>query len=200
MYGTAFIFVKAPQAGRVKTRLGREIGMARAAALFRIMMKKTLTETISGPWRTVLAVDPPSALRGWEIYWPSAIPRVSQGPGNLGDRMARMIKWAPPGPVIIIGADAPQMRTRHIRKAFSALARKDAVFGPADDGGYWLIGLSRRRAAPHLFKSVRWSSPHALEDTLKNLPDSFSVQFLESLRDVDEAADLEIMNGFGSRR
>ncbi|MFQ5562206.1 MAG: TIGR04282 family arsenosugar biosynthesis glycosyltransferase [Parvularculaceae bacterium] len=191
--GTLIVFVKAPQAGRAKTRLGREIGMGRAAALFRIMTKMTLRQTAEGRWRTALAVDPPSAIRGWEKLWPEVFPRVSQGPGDLGARMERMFRWAPPGPVVIIGADAPGLRARHIRQAFSELARADAVFGPAEDGGYWLIGLARRKRAPHLFENVRWSCEFSLQDTLNSLPPSFSVQFLETLRDVDVAVDLDAL-------
>ncbi|WDI32262.1 TIGR04282 family arsenosugar biosynthesis glycosyltransferase [Hyphococcus flavus] len=191
MRGTVVVFVKAPVAGRVKTRLGVEIGMARAAALFRIMMNNTIAEAEKGRWRTVLAVDPPSAAHQDARFWPRRLPRVVQGRGDLGERMKRVFDVMPPGPVVIIGADAPEMRTRHLREAFDKLRGADAVFGPAEDGGYWLIGLARRRAAPDLFDGVRWSTKHALKDTLKTLPEKFDVRMLETLRDIDHAADLK---------
>ncbi len=193
MRGTVIIFVKAPVAGRVKTRLGREIGYGRAAALFRIMTQRTIAESLKGEWRTVLAVDPPSATHDSARFWPSNVARVPQGGGDLGARMARGFRNAPEGPVIIIGADAPAMRARHLRAAFVALRGADAVFGPAEDGGYWLIGLNRRRAAPELFKGVRWSTKHALKDTLKTLPPDFDVRLLDRLADVDEARDLAVI-------
>lgn len=193
MRGTVIIFVKAPRAGKVKTRLGAGIGMGRAAALFRIMTERTIAEAVKGEWRTCLAVDPPSAITGWDIVWPPRLPRMAQGPGDLGTRMACAFKAAYSGPAIIIGADAPGLRARHLRQAFRALGRADAVFGPAEDGGYWLIGLSRRRAAPDLFKNVRWSTKHALADTLKTLPRYYRTEMLESLQDIDVAKDLSAL-------
>lgn len=190
MRGTAVIFVKAPRAGQVKTRLGASVGMARAAALFRIMTARTIAEAGRGDWRVVLAVDPSSATSGWENIWPTNIPRIAQGGGDLGDRMARVLRHAPQGPVVIIGADAPGLRARHIRVAFRSLNGNDAIIGPATDGGYWLIGLARRRAAQSLFANVRWSTKHALADTLASLPAGFSIDYLETLADIDEAADL----------
>lgn len=190
MRGTVFIFLKAPQAGRVKTRLGAEIGMGRAAALFRTMTERTIAEAAKGPWRIVLAVDPPAALTGWAHLWPRRFARLRQGSGDLGARMARAFAAAPKGPTIIIGADAPGFRARHLRQAFAALGRADAVFGPAADGGYWLIGLSQKHPAPDLFTGVRWSTKHALKDTLDSLPPDFPYALLETLADIDEVKDL----------
>lgn len=190
MMGTVFIFAKAARAGAVKTRLGADIGMGRAAALFRIMTERVVAEASSDAWRTVIAVDPASALGERNKIWPDHCGRIVQGKGNLGDRMARVIRHAPQGPMIIIGADAPQLRRHHIRDAFSVLRGADAVFGPADDGGYWLIGLARRRAAPDLFAHVRWSSEYALEDTRVSLPSSFRVAMLATLHDIDHVSDL----------
>lgn len=190
MRGTVFVFVKAPRAGQVKTRLGAEVGMGRAAALFRILTERTLGEATKGDWAAMLAVDPPSAVSGWGILWPPHLPRVAQGPGDLGARMARVIAAAPPGPVVIVGADAPGLRARHLRQALIALGRADAVIGPAEDGGYWLIGLARRKPAQDLFNGVRWSTAHALKDTVNSLPQDFDVHSLERLSDIDEVRDL----------
>ena len=118
--GTVIIFAKAPRAGAVKTRLAAEIGFGRATALFRIMTERVAAAAAGGPWRTVLAVDPALALVGWDqIFTPRR--RQWQGPGDLGERMARAFRTAPQGPVIIIGADAPGIRARHLRQGFAAL-------------------------------------------------------------------------------
>ena len=198
MRETVIIFVKAPVAGRVKTRLGADIGFGRAAALFRVLTQRTVMQSEKGPWRTVLSVDPPSAAHASARYWPAHLPRVPQGRGDLGRRMAYAFEKAPPGPVIIIGADAPGVRARHLREAFDALKGADAVFGPAVDGGYWLVGLNRRRAAQDLFNGVRWSTKYALKDTLRTLPPSFAVRMLETLADVDEAGDLPMIGAAAS--
>lgn len=187
---TLIVFVKAPEPGRAKTRLGREIGHGRAAMLFRVMTKRTLKEAAAGPWRTVLAIDPPSALYGWRALWDCRFERMAQAKGDLGARLNAAMAAMPKGPVVVIGADAPGLRAARIRRAFHLLGRADAVFGPAEDGGFWLAGFARRRRAPHLFENVRWSGPHALEDALAGLPESFRVERLPSLRDIDRAADL----------
>lgn len=204
MRGAVIIFVKAPRAGQVKTRLGADIGMGRAAALFRVMTERTIAQAEKGGWRVMLAVDPGSALRGWDALWPPHIERVAQGAGDLGARMRRVIGAAPLGPAVIIGADAPGLRARHLYQAFAALGRADAVFGPAVDGGFWLIGLARRRPiatfGSGLFDGVRWSTKHALKDTRKSLPDGFDTALLEKLRDIDEAADLPALGAHATAR
>lgn len=191
MRGTVFIFIKKPQAGRVKTRLGREIGMGRAAALFRIMMNRTISEARKSGADVILAVDPPHAVFERGVF--ADLPRIAQGPGDLGARMGRVFRHAC-GPAVVIGADAPGMRARHIRAALNSLRRHDVVFGPATDGGYWLIGLAGRAPAPDLFYRVRWSTSHALSDTLATLPAGFSVAFLDQLQDVDDRRDLAFLN------
>src|SRR3546814_16124850 len=83
--------------------------------------------------------------------------------------MDRVMRVLPPGPAVIIGTDIPDIRPRHAAAAFRALGRHDAVFGPAADGGYWLVGLRRRPTIPRAFDGVRWSTEHALADTRANL-------------------------------
>ncbi|MDZ7628192.1 MAG: TIGR04282 family arsenosugar biosynthesis glycosyltransferase [Parvularculaceae bacterium] len=190
MTRTLVIFVKAPVAGRVKTRLAKDLGAGRAAAIYRRLTANTIAQAEIGNWRTILAVDPVGALRGYENLWPARIARIAQGRGDLGARMRRVLDKSPKGPVIIIGSDAPGLCARHIRAAFKALEGADAVFGPATDGGYWLIGFARRRGRAPAFDGVRWSSDNALKDTLASLPAGSRVTLLEALADIDDAADL----------
>jgi glycosyltransferase A (GT-A) superfamily protein (DUF2064 family) len=101
--------------------------------------------------------------------------------------------------MVIIGTDIPGITPAHIAQAFRLLGRHDAVFGPADDGGYWLVGLKRRPRLPHPFTSVRWSSPHALADTLANL-EGTTVAFVATLSDVDDARAFgSVATDFGRR-
>jgi hypothetical protein len=193
---TLVIFLKEPRPGRVKTRLGREIGMTGAAWWFRHQSAR-LTRRLGGDrrWRTVLAVSPDHEGLASRV-WPAHLPRWPQGPGDLGDRMGRVLRAPPPemppGPVIIIGADIPGVTAAHVAEGFHLLGRRDAVLGPAPDGGYWMIGLRRGgRAVPAgLFRGVRWSSPHALADTVASLA-PLDVGFGATLRDIDRAADLQ---------
>lgn len=190
MRATIIVFAKAPVAGHVKTRLANDIGTGRAAALFRIMMKRTIDEALATQMRVVIAVDPASALTGWKTIFPPHLARLNQGGGDLGTRMASIMARVQHGPVIIIGADAPGLRARHLHRARQRLEGTDAVFGPAADGGYWLIGLARRRPAPEMFRGVRWSTQHALADTVASLPASFQIEQLNTLSDIDHGRDL----------
>jgi glycosyltransferase A (GT-A) superfamily protein (DUF2064 family) len=111
-----------------------------------------------------------------------------QGGGDLGRRMQRIFDRAGPGPVVIVGTDVPQVTRADVAAAFRLLGRCDAVFGPADDGGYWLVGLRRRPRVLRPFGGVRWSSPHALADTLANLRGR-PIARVAALSDVDTPAD-----------
>lgn len=181
------LFVKAPRRGRAKRRLAADIGHAAAARFYRETVAGVLSRLMRDRrWRVRLAVTPDGfASRG--RFWPAAVPRHPQGAGDIGRRMARALA-APPaaaGPRLVIGGDIPDLAPRHVWAAFDALRRHDLVFGPAADGGFWLVGT---RGAPPagLFRDVRWSGPHALADTLAGLPGGVRVALVDELADVDD--------------
>jgi rSAM/selenodomain-associated transferase 1 len=184
---------KAPVAGRVKTRLAAEAGVATAVRFARHSLA-SLLQRVGGdaPWSTTLAVTPDSAVAG--RLWPRGVALMPQGAGDLGARMQRLFDHAPPGPAVIVGTDVPHVARAHIWAAFRLLGRHDAVLGPAEDGGYWLIGLRRRPRILRPFQGVRWSTAHALSDTLANLHGR-SVAQVVTLFDVDTAADLYQVSG-----
>lgn len=184
------VMLKEPRPGRVKTRLGRGIGMVRAAWWFRHQTAALLRRIEDPRWQVVLAVSPDRA--GLESrVWPTRYARAAQGQGYLGDRMGRLLRDLPPGPVCVIGGDIPGVTRDHVARAFRLLGDHDAVFGPAPDGGYWLVGLKRVARPPAtLFHDVRWSTPHALEDSLRGLR-GLRIGYAATLSDVDEAADLD---------
>lgn len=216
------VMVKDPRPGRVKTRLAADIGAIPATWWMRHQLRGLLRRLRDPRWDLVLAVAPDWAVAS--PVFPHDLARVAQGPGDLGDRMGRILKNRPtrsvppggtagprrpapqggaiappsgrtrPSPLCpgtcIIGADIPGITRAHIARAFQALRGSDAVFGPAPDGGYWLIGMRGvRPPPPGLFQGVRWSSDHALSDTLSTLP-GHRITLVDTLRDVDTAADL----------
>ncbi len=191
------IMVKAPVAGAVKTRLARSIGTARAASFYRHAVR-CLINRLAGDrrWETRLAITPDNAVL--PPHWPGPVLRLDQGPGDLGDRMDRIFARLPPGPVVIVGTDIPEIAAAHIAAAFALLGAHDAVFGPAADGGYWLVGLRRRPRVPAIFEGVRWSSARTLADTLANLRGQ-SVGLLDVLDDVDEKTSYRRLKDAGSR-
>ncbi len=181
--------LKDPRPGRVKTRLARDIGTVPAAWWMRHQTARLLRRLRDPRWQLVLAVAPDAAGRRSRA-WPMDLERMPQGPGDLGARMARVMRARPPGPVCIVGGDIPGLGRAHVARAFAALGGRDAVFGPAPDGGYWLVGLARTRAVPAGFLArVRWSGPHALADSIATLKGA-RVALADTLRDVDCAADL----------
>ena len=181
--------VKEPRPGRVKTRLGRNIGMIAAAWWFRHQTRRLIRRVQDPRWQTVLAVAPDNEAMQNRV-WPAHQVRRPQGRGNLGDRMARMMGQVRHGPACVIGADIPGISRKHIADAFRALGNHDAVFGPAPDGGYWLIGLKYPRRQPSmLFKNVRWSTEHALADSKATMP-GYRIAQVATLTDVDNVTDL----------
>jgi len=181
------IFAKAPVLGQVKSRLAAGIGALAALRFHRETTAQVLRRLgADRRWRVWLALTPRRAVVA--VPWRCTSAPLDQGRGNLGDRMGRIFRKLPPGLAVIVGSDIPELAPRHVAAAFRALGSHDAVFGPAADGGYWLIGLRRRpRIAAGLFAGVRWSSPHALADTRASLPRSASIALLETLEDVDDA-------------
>jgi hypothetical protein len=185
------LFARRPQLGAVKRRLATDIGAAAAHGFYR----RTLHDVTwrlgrDRRWRTWLAVTPDSdaGVTGlWPVPLGTAI--IGQGMGDLGARMARPLREFPPGPVVIVGSDIPEAEVADIAEAFRALGNNDLVFGPAADGGYWLVGARRRPAVSrNLFANVRWSSAHALADTLTNVPPGYRVAMVCERFDVDDGA------------
>lgn len=193
------IMAKSPILGRVKRRLGREIGDVAALRFYRSCLSHAASRLAQDPrWRTVLAIDPDCAVA--EPFWPSRqrVARLLQGNGDLGRRMQRLFAQLPPGPAIIVGSDIPALHPIHVAEAFRRLGRADAVFGPAPDGGYWLVGLKRTPKVLRPFAGVRWSGPHALADTLANLKGR-RVAFVAMLSDVDTEETWHLEHAHGER-
>lgn len=182
------VMTKEPRAGRVKTRLARDAGAMSATCFCRTNLALTLQRVATSTrWRTILAVAPDAAAAS--PMFPAGVVRMKQGPGDLGQRLQRVFAAAPAGPVVVIGGDIPAIRASDIATAFAALRGADAVFGPASDGGYWLIGLAPRARHLPVFDKVRWSSASALSDTRANLAGR-RVREIARKHDVDDGADL----------
>lgn len=184
------IMLREPCPGRVKTRLAKEIGNIEAAAWYRRQSLNVIRRVGSDPrWTTLLAVSPDATGMASRV-WPEHMLRITQGNGDLGKRMRRVFRCLPPGPVMVIGSDIPGVTAKHIAKAFQMLRCREAVFGPSPDGGYWLVGLGRFRRCPAgLLVNVRWSSRHALADSIASLRGR-RVRFADTLNDIDTMNDL----------
>ncbi len=178
--GTVVVMVREARLGAVKTRLAAAIGPARAAAFYRRTTAEQLRRlAVDRRWRVVLAITPDGA-RG---PWPRKFGRFGQGSGDIGARMDRALARVSL-PAVLVGSDIPGLRARHVARAFRRLCGARAVFGPAEDGGFWLVGVRRRT---RLFAGpVRWSHPKTLADALAQLP--FPAALADRLADVDDGA------------
>jgi glycosyltransferase A (GT-A) superfamily protein (DUF2064 family) len=121
--------------------------------------------------------------------WPLQVEVIAQGGGDLGRRLGRVMHTLPAGPTLVIGSDIPGITRPLVAEAFRALDGHDAVIGPSNDGGYWAIGLRRAPRRIYPFDDVRWSTRHALADTIANLR-GHSVARLAQLNDIDDVASL----------
>lgn len=191
------IMAKYPVAGAVKTRLARDLGVVHATYFYRTMLRNIILRLGHDPrWQTILAVSPVLSLSA--SFWPSHLSAISQGSGDLGARMQRIFNQLPKGPVIIIGTDIPQISAPVIAHAFRKLASHDAIIGPSDDGGYWMIGQTRSPKPLDIFSNVRWSTAHTLADTLANLNER-RVAMVETLCDVDNGAEYQRLKNDAAR-
>lgn len=185
------IYAKPPRMGLAKTRLARSLGSpAHAQRIARMSLARTMRAVQVGPWTPILYTAPDSALQDTlGGLWPKRIRRRSQGRGDLTSRLNKGLKECPLGPVLFIGADAPDLSPALLAQAIRALRQTDAVFGPASDGGFWLFGLNKTARTRSPFHNVRWSTQHALSDVRANLPTSSGIAYLPTLIDIDEAED-----------
>lgn len=182
------ILVKAPRAGEVKTRLAPAVGPEGAARLARAFFQDTLTMVRGldrGRVAVAVAGDPGALdLPGDVEVWP-------QGTGDLGDRMERVLLRAlgGGGRALLVGTDSPGLPPRVVETARATLVTHDAVLGPTDDGGFYLIGL--RRGAPGLLAGLPWSRSDTLVSTEARLRQTgLSVSLAAPWFDVDVPEDL----------
>lgn len=180
------VMCKAPELGKVKTRLAAEIGNAQALRVYEALLRITLQASTSSTWETVLAVD------GDHSRMPEHRHRtIAQRGDELGIRICNAINDVGNYErIVVIGADAPRVTHRHIARAFHGLDTHDVVLGPATDGGYWLIGMQQLH--PDLFADIPWSTDRVLTRTRERCKQhARTVALLETLSDIDVREDLE---------
>ncbi len=187
------VFTKAPVPGRVNTRLQPALSPQAAADLQCRLIERTLTTVSESRLPSQLWIDRPHPFLRARAET-LGIPCFRQSGENLGQRMQRAAARALASheAVVIIGTDCPALDTDYLHRAGGMLASRDAVLGPAIDGGYVLLGL--RRADAQVFAGVTWSSPAVLEQTRDNLRRlGWRWAELEALRDIDRPEDLAWM-------
>ena len=193
------IFAKAPRAGFAKTRLIPALGAAGAARLARRMLDATLAAALDarvGPIE--LCAEPDTGDPAWQgVPVPSGIEITAQGDGDLGRRMARPAARSLAGGerVLLVGTDCPEMSPSVLRAAAGRLRDVDATIHPSTDGGYVLLGLAR--FSPRIFEEIAWSTPTVAATTIGRIRAlGWSLALGDTLHDVDEPADLHLLDPF----
>lgn len=193
------IFAREPVLGRVKTRLAADIGPEAALATYRELLALTAAAVAAAqvPATVWLAEAPAASALGVPAHadrpeWPGLTWRVQPAADSLGTRMAHAfaeVFAAGAERVVIIGTDCPGLTADLLKQAFAQLATHDLVVGPADDGGYYLLGMKKLHAS--LFANKQWSTAAVLLATLADAEHlGLRVAQLPTLADIDSGSDL----------
>jgi rSAM/selenodomain-associated transferase 1 len=187
------IFLKAPTTGHVKTRLAETIGDAEAVTVYRELVERQL-QKIPNNCTLEVHYSPPEDLELLQAWLGKKYDYYPQCPGNLTERLSHACSSAFKrgySRVFCIGGDCPQLDLAHFEQAIAELKTvNDVVFGPTEDGGYYLIGMS----APHikLFESIPWSSKDTLKASLSQAKRlDLKIHKLDTLYDVDTIHELQ---------
>ena len=194
------LLARTPEPGRVKTRLIPALGDEGACDLQRLLVERALelpADTFSerffwlddGPDDSLVEL---AEAHGWTV--------MEQPAGDLGERMRRIaaLGLAESDGVVLIGNDCPALDGDYLAAACEALREQEVVLGPAEDGGYVLLGL--RRIDPLLFESMPWGSDRLLALTCERLQQlGWAYGLLPVLWDVDRPEDLPRLAKLGIR-
>ncbi|MBK8248647.1 MAG: TIGR04282 family arsenosugar biosynthesis glycosyltransferase [Gemmatimonadetes bacterium] len=185
------VFARAPELGRVKTRLAATVGQEHALAIYVHLAERVTKAVAGGPWKLEIRCAPDDAVPAVSAWLGGGADVLAQGQGDLGERLTRAMSAhfeTGKGRLVIIGTDCPDVDASVIREAFAALEGADVVFGPALDGGYYLVGCGL--SAPEIFQAVPWSAADTLAVSRERARAAgYQVQMLAPKRDIDTEAD-----------
>lgn len=181
------VFLRLPDKGKVKTRLAATLGEEAALEIYKKLVSITLDIVIRSEIPTYLFYTdglPPASTRDARFSY------HIQADGDLGSRMADALSFVLSlhQKALIIGSDCPGLTPEILDAGYRSLDEKDIVLGPADDGGYYLLGCIELH--PALFANIKWSTPSVLDQTIEKIKEAnLSYCLLEKLHDIDTAED-----------
>jgi len=191
---TLIIFLKYPEAGKVKTRLAEDIGADKAADLYSSMAMKIIDNTADPEnYITTVFYDPPSKLKEIRDWIGEKEVQFSPQTGKtLGDKISNAFKEVfdnGSDKAVIIGTDCIDVTSDTINHTVDMLNQNDIILGPAEDGGYYLLGLKKH--IPQIFEKIDWSTDCVLNQTIEKLnKHKLKYHLLKTLRDIDDVYDL----------
>jgi rSAM/selenodomain-associated transferase 1 len=187
------VFAKFPESGKVKTRLGKQIGNDAAASLYKLFMAQTFRFTAQLDATCFVTVEPADRVAQFVDFVPKGCQVFAQEGPDLGQRLIHAFDFVfseISARVIALGTDSPTLPPEYVTEAFERLEYSDVVIGPAEDGGYYLIGVNQPQRA--LFEEVSWSSDSVLKATIERAQcTGLSYSLLPIWYDVDELDSLQ---------
>ncbi|WP_340199835.1 TIGR04282 family arsenosugar biosynthesis glycosyltransferase [Ascidiimonas sp. W6] len=188
------IFTRNPVIGKVKTRLAKTVGDQTALDIYTFLLERTVQVTT--PIVASKFVYYSEEIKKEDIWNASGYTKKLQKGAHLGIRMLNAFKEAFEDDyqsMLIIGSDMYDITPAHINDAFRQLEANDVVIGPAEDGGYYLLGLTS--LIPEIFENKKWGTSTVLKDTLAQLTTK-KIHLLERLNDIDIYEDIENHHAF----
>lgn len=193
------IFVKNPEKGKVKTRLAATIGEDNAFKVYEDLLKFThlMVKNIG----VKKQVHYSRFINRKDLWEAQNFEKVMQTSGELGERMKAAFKKGFENgfkKIVIIGSDCPELTQEILKNAFKALEKSDTVIGPADDGGYYLLGMNS--LFPFLFNNKKWSTSTVFNDTINDVHShKLTCAILPTLSDIDREEDLVKFKSFNQK-
>lgn len=187
------IFVKYPEPGLVKTRLAKDIGNEKATVLYKSFVETILRATDDNNFKRIIFYTPPDKKDEMNEWLGNDIEMYPQKGSNLGERLYNAFRFTfdeGAKKAVVIGTDSPLLDKKIALEAFKELDKNECVIGPAADGGYYLLGLSR--LCREIFHNIDWGTDKVYSQTLQALKGAgLGYCALEENFDIDEAADLK---------
>jgi rSAM/selenodomain-associated transferase 1 len=187
--------VKNPERGKVKSRLAAVVGNESAVNVYKNIVDRMLSTLKERTFPLYICFSPKNAQKSVKNWLGRDYRYIPQNGKDLGERMRNgFIEGFAMGHkrVVLIGSDIPDLQLHFIEQAFASLRKKDAVIGPAYDGGYYLIGFKNKTFSPQVFEGIAWGRETVFDETIKKLKRvRRAVHTLPSLRDIDTAEDLK---------
>lgn len=188
------VFLKAPEPGKVKTRLSCDLGETFALSLYKGFVLDLFD--MLRPFSTVAVYFwPPEKKEMVRGFVPDSLPCFEQKGADLGEKMANAFSQMfdrGAGKAILIGTDIPEITSEILKKAEKALDSADAVFGPTPDGGYYLTGFNHNAFDPDVFCNIPWSTPAVFSKTEEIMAQKqMSRTLVDRLEDIDTVAAFE---------
>ncbi|MGE4318017.1 MAG: TIGR04282 family arsenosugar biosynthesis glycosyltransferase [Deferribacterales bacterium] len=193
------LFLKYPEAGRVKTRLGDTIGMEKAAEIYRFLADRIIKSCVSDKYDTIYFIDSEKDTDRFRLWLGENAKIAVQRDGDLGSRLDGAFRYVFDmgyEKCAVTGSDIFGLDSSYADMAFDALDTSECAIGRAEDGGYYLISFASSSYEPAVFYDIIWSTSTVLDETVKKLQNNGKTyQILPELPDIDTEDDLKHLKG-----